>query len=93
MITKENIMVHELIGLNATVVSSLSLPYIGISGMVVDETKNTIVIRGKDGLERTVPKRGSAFEFALEGGKKARVDGDKIAFRPFDRPKKLRSTS
>jgi ribonuclease P protein subunit POP4 len=93
MITAENIMVHELIGLRATVVSSLSLPRIGISGMVVDETKNTLVIRGGDKIERTVPKKGSAFEFALPGGKKAKVLGDKIAMRPFDRPKKLRSVA
>lgn len=89
MITPENIRVHELIGLQATVTKARSLPHKGLRGVVVDETKNTIVLKGKDGRERVVPKRGSVFRFTLSGGK-AEVDGDAIAFRPYDRPKKVK---
>ena len=83
---------HELIGLHARVEKSLSLPYEGISGMVVDETKNTLVLLGKGIVERTVPKKGSVFVFTLPDKSKARLDGKGIAFRPYDRPKKLRAS-
>lgn len=89
-ITPENLKMHELIGLRATVSSSASLPHKGLSGAVVDETKNTIVLRGKDGAERAVPKKGSTFRFTLPGGKKAALEGNAIAFRPYDRPKKVK---
>jgi len=88
-ITPENLAVHELIGLKARVAESLSLPHRGISGMVVDETKNTLVLRTKTG-EKAVPKKGCVFAFVLPGGKKAMLSGGKIAFRPYDRPKKVR---
>ena len=90
MITPENLKVHELIGLRASVAKTSSLPRKGLAGMVVDETKNTIVLLGKDGRERAVPKKGSVFRFTLPGGKKAEVDGSAIAFRPYDRPKKVK---
>jgi ribonuclease P protein subunit POP4 len=90
VITPQNLKVHELIGLRARVVQSLSRPYKGLGGRVVDETKNTLVLEGKGGLEKRVPKRGCVFEFALPGGVKARLDGSTIAYRPYDRPKKLK---
>ena len=89
MITAENLRLHELIGLNAKVAESSSLPHKGLSGLVIDETKNTLVIRV--GLEeKIVPKKGRIFLFTLPSKKKARLEGDDIVFRPYDRPKKLR---
>ncbi len=90
MITPQNLRVHELIGLRAKVEQSLSLPYEGISGTVVDETKNTLVLSGRKGEEKRVPKKGCVFSFVLPDGKNVRLDGGKIAFRPYDRPKKIR---
>ena len=89
MITAENLRLHELIGLNAKVAESSSLPHKGIRGVVVDETKNTIVIRAGT-EEKIVPKKGRVFLFTLPSGEKVRLDGGKIAYRPYDRPKKLR---
>ena len=89
MITAENLRLHELIGLGALVAESSSLPHKGIRGLVVDETKNTLVIRV--GIEeKIVPKKGRVFLFTLPSKEKVRLEGDKIAFRPYDRPKKLR---
>ena len=89
MITAENLGLHELIGLKAKVAESSSLPHKGIAGLVVDETKNTLVIRvGTE--EKIVPKKGRVFLFTLPSKEKVRLEGDKIAFRPYDRPKKLR---
>ncbi len=90
MITPQNVRIHELIGLEARVKQSLSAPHQRISGTVVDETKNTLVIRAKDGKERRVPKRGCLFSFELPGGARAEIEGEKIAYRPFNRPKKLK---
>ena len=89
MITAQNLRLHELIGLHALVAESSSLPHKGMRGLVVDETKNTLVIRvGSE--EKIVPKKGRVFLFTLPNREKARLDGDKIAYRPYDRPKKLR---
>jgi ribonuclease P protein subunit POP4 len=90
MITPQNLRIHEFIGLEVRVAKSLSLPYEGVVGKVVDETKNTLVILGKDGAERRIPKKGCVFEFVLPSGEKAELDGESIAFRPYDRPKKAR---
>ena len=87
--TAENLRLHELIGLKAKVAQSRSLPHKGIAGLVVDETKNTLVIlAGKE--EKIVPKKGRVFLFTLPSKEKVRLEGDKIAYRPYDRPKKLR---
>lgn len=90
MIDAQNLALHELIGLCVRVASGSSPTHRGIRGLVVDETKNTLVVRTKSGEEKVVPKKGQAFEFSLPGGKKARLDGGKIAFRPYDRPKKVK---
>lgn len=89
-LTRENLAIHELIGLQVRVAESLSLPHRGLSGVVVDETKNTLVVCTKAGAEKAVPKKGCTFEFCLPGGEKAMLDGGKIAYRPFDRPKKVK---
>ena len=87
--TAQNLRLHELIGLTALVAESSSLPHKGLRGLVVDETKNTLVIRvGK--VEKTVPKKGRVFLFTLPSGEKVRLEGGAIAYRPYDRPKKLK---
>ena len=89
MITAENLRLHELIGLYAKVAESSSLPHKGLAGLVIDETKNTFVfLVGNE--EKTAPKKGRVFLFTLPSKEKVRLEGDKIAFRPYDRPKKLR---
>jgi len=90
MITAQNLLLHELIGLHVKVAESRSLPHKGLCGLVVDETKNTLVLCKKSGEEKAVPKKGCTFLFTLPSKEKVRLEGDKIAFRPYDRPKKLR---
>ncbi len=75
----------ELIGLDVVVLSS---PYSGISGVVVDETKNTFTISSA-GTERMVPKPGNEFRFTYEG-KHMDIKGTDIQHRPEDRIKKVR---
>jgi ribonuclease P protein subunit POP4 len=89
MIAKmREIEVHELIGLSVKVVKAASLDLVGVSGVVVDETKNTLVVQTKSG-GKIVPKEGSTFEFQFRG-KSELLDGGRICFRPEDRLKKVK---
>jgi ribonuclease P protein subunit POP4 len=78
----------EFIGLHAKVVKSGSKERIGISGLVIDETKNLLVIERKDGRIVKVPKADTLFRF-VKDRKPFDIDGSRICFRPEDRPKKV----
>ncbi|MCJ2555726.1 MAG: ribonuclease P protein subunit [Candidatus Thermoplasmatota archaeon] len=78
---------HELIGLEAEVISSTCSNLVGFRGTVVDETKNTVVIDVKD-VEKTVPKQGTLFRFHIDGG--VDIDGARLLHRPEDRTKRAR---
>ena len=86
-ITRGNLMAHEMIGLWARVSGSTDKGRQGISGKVVDETRNVFMIES-DGREIAVPKAECGFEFDL-GGEKVVVDGRKIVYRPEQRLKAL----
>ena len=79
----------EYIGLEVSVVNSDSPERIGISGVVVDETRNTFEIEKKDGKEVTVPKKGATFSFR-KGSGRFEIEGSKILYLPEERPKKIR---
>ena len=87
MISRENIFIHELIGLKVRVVGSACREFVGLNGRVVDETKNTVVLEEKGVLKR-IPKKTCLFRFYLPEGS-VDVEGAQIAYRPEDRPKKL----
>lgn len=84
-ITAKNVLAHELIGLEARVCAGTDKGRMGLKGIVVDETKNVIVIED-NGVEKKVPKKESSFEFSL-GKEKVVVEGKRIMFRPQDRVK------
>ncbi len=79
----------ELIGLRMEVVDSRHPPLRGLVGLVVDETRNTLVVETPRGA-KVVPKRGQRFRFTLVDGGSATLDGARIAYRPEDRLKKAR---
>lgn len=78
----------EFIGLQVQVIDASDPGLIGISGRVVDETKNTLVIRTSH-KEVVVPKRIATFRFTFKD-EEVDLRGSVIAFRPEDRPKKVR---
>jgi len=82
----EFILAHEWIGLNVEVVESPNPCEVGIKGVVVDETKNTLKIKTEKGL-KTVIKKGRVFRVKF-AGKVLRVKGDLINFRPEERIKR-----
>ena len=79
---------EELIGLHVKIKECKDPRWIGKSGLVLDETKNTFLIKIDD-QQKTIAKNIATFEFDCDG-KKITIDGSKIAFRPEDRIKKVR---
>ncbi len=86
-ITAENILSHEYMGLQVRVSNSTDKSRIGLTGKVVDETKNVMIIES-NGIEKKVPKAEAEFEFTL-GKEKAKVKGKKILYKPEQRLKIL----
>jgi ribonuclease P protein subunit POP4 len=79
---------REFIGLEVEVLESTCKEHLGIKGVVVDESRNTLTIE-QDGREKRLPKDCCRFRF-VEGGKAHVVSGKDIRFRPEDRIKKVR---
>ena len=92
METLQNLKKATLIGLKVEIIRSTQKSLQGLSGKVIDETKNLIVIEiEKDNkkLEKKIAKIGCIFKFTIPGGDdKIEVNGNEIMFRPKDRPKK-----
>ncbi|MBI0583619.1 MAG: ribonuclease P protein subunit [Methanomassiliicoccus sp.] len=85
-VSKRDLMRFELIGLEVEVMPN---PGCGnIHGLVVDETKNTFLVRKGD-REVTVPKSTNEFLFTYQGDK-VQIHGSEIQHRPEDRIKKIR---
>ena len=92
-ITSKNILGHEMIGLNVKVVKSTDHAREGISGVVLDETLNTIIVLGTHGSKTNekfvLPKKECEFEFDLEN-EKVMIKGNDVIKRPEDRVKEFR---
>jgi ribonuclease P protein subunit POP4 len=86
MITSNNLVHHEFIGLNVDVRSENNKS-LNLYGTVIDETKNTLKIES-EGKEKIIPKNGSIFTFEIPSGEKVEVYGDILSIRPEDRIKK-----
>ncbi len=84
--TNKNIVLHELIGLKVRVKRSKDRKREGTSGIVIDETKHTLLLE-TDAGRKVVPKSGSEFLFSVNG-KNFVVEGREILFRPNERIKK-----
>jgi len=77
----------ELIGLNAKVAKSTNPSYVGITGKVIDETRNTLILRHEN-EDKIIVKNVSVFHFTTADGTIIEVDGNTIVGRPEDRVKK-----
>jgi ribonuclease P protein subunit POP4 len=87
MITPENLVRHELIGLRVRILESSNKTNLGLTGKVVDETRNMIVIEKPDGTLARIAKETSVFSFEV-GRVWVKVDGHVLVGRPEDRIKK-----
>ncbi len=86
MYNNRNIVLHELIGLRVRVLRSEDRYQKNISGTVLDETKNTLLVDTERGMRRVV-KKTSVFRFYAER-KSFIVKGEEINFRPDERIEK-----
>jgi ribonuclease P protein subunit POP4 len=75
-----------LIGLNVVVIESRDRGILGVHGVVIDETKNTLVIR-RDSKTIIVPKNVARFRFYLPRGGFVDLEGRCFVGRPEDRIK------
>jgi ribonuclease P protein subunit POP4 len=87
MSVSPSVVQYEFIGLETTVVKSSNPDVVGISGKVVDETRNTLTIL-QDNTEKVIVKDTSVFEFVLPDKTVVEIDGKVIMGRPEDRLKR-----
>lgn len=83
----ENIVCHELIGLECTVARCTDKKKAGAFGKIIDETQKTLTLETRDG-DFLVGKKECAFDIRLPDGRVVEVDGRLIFGRPEERIKK-----
>lgn len=88
----ENLARHELIGLSVLVAGSTDSGLVGVSGRIVDETRNTLLVETERGTKR-IPKSNTSLTFTLPDGLRARVSGSILISQPENRiNKKIKSS-
>ena len=85
---KKTLARDELIGLPVKVNQCKDPSWLKRTGIVIDETKNTLLIR-IDNKNKRIAKNIATFEFE-QNRKGIKIDGLKIAYKPEDRIKKAR---
>ncbi len=90
MTSPENVLVHEIIGLDAKIVESTDPTLEGISGSIVFETKNMISIRSDlDSSVKQIAKRAAKkIEIKTHFGV-CFISGSSLIGRPEDRISRL----
>ena len=83
-----NIVFHTLTGLRARILSTTDPTLQGVEGVVVEESKNSIVIE-VNGRRVRVLKAKTIFLFQLPGGEWVWVRGEEITGSPAERVKRL----
>jgi ribonuclease P protein subunit POP4 len=77
----------EFIGTKAKVSKSTHPGYVGLSGKIIDETRNTFTIL-HEGKRKKVIKNSAIFHFKFSDGTIVEIDGKLLLGRPEDRLKK-----
>lgn len=84
----KNIVLNELIGLRVRVLKSRDRRQVGLSGTVIDESRNTLIVDTGHNRVKTLVKATSTFRFYAGTKKSFVVDGPEINFRPHERIEK-----
>jgi ribonuclease P protein subunit POP4 len=82
-----DVLRHEFIGTEAKISKSKHPGYVGISGKIIDETRNTFTIL-HEGKPKKIVKDSSIFNFKFSDGSIVEIDGKLLVGRPEDRLKK-----
>jgi ribonuclease P protein subunit POP4 len=81
------IIKDEFIGTTGSIVQSSNVGYVGISGEVIDESKNTFTIV-QHGQAKNIIKDVAVFHFRFSDGTVVEIDGKLLTGRPENRLKK-----
>ena len=84
MISSRNVLRHELIGLDVLVSGAANPELRGLSGRIIDETRNLLVIETKIGIKR-IAKMHSIFRVSLPGRELVEIDGSVLVLAPEKR--------
>ena len=84
MITPQNILRHELIGLLVSVESSPNRYEEGISGVIVDEPRNTLRIHTGNGI-KCLEKQRKLLRVTLPDSVQVIIDGNALSVSPTRR--------
>ena len=84
MISSRNVLRHELIGLDVLVLGAANPLQKGLSGRIIDETRNLLVIETLKGMKR-VQKAHSVFRVSLPGRVLVEIDGSVLVLAPEKR--------
>jgi ribonuclease P protein subunit POP4 len=82
-----DIIREEFIGSAGTIASSPHLGYVGLSGEVMGETRNTFTIH-QQGKMKKVIKNQAVFHFEFSDGTVVEIDGKLLVGKPEDRLKR-----
>ncbi|MCL2643339.1 MAG: ribonuclease P protein component 1 [Candidatus Bathyarchaeota archaeon] len=82
-----DIIRYEFIGTAAQVAHSNNSSYLGLSGRVIGETKNTFTLNSED-KTKSIIKDSAVFNFTFNDGTTVEIDGKLLIGRPEDRLKK-----
>jgi len=83
-LTPENLARHELIGLSVFVEASSDPGQTGLSGRIVDETRNTFLLETEQRVLR-IAKSNASLIFALPNGQRVRVKASVLISQPENR--------
>jgi ribonuclease P protein subunit POP4 len=84
MISSQNVLRHELIGLDILVAGAQNPLHRGLSGRIVNETKNLLIIETTDGVKR-IPKMQTRFQICVSQGEIVEIDGSVMVLAPEKR--------
>lgn len=84
MISPQNVLRHELIGLDILVSVAKNPLHRGLCGCIIDETKNLLIIETPRGIKR-IPKMHSRFQLHLPGSDIVEIDGSVMVLAPEKR--------
>jgi ribonuclease P protein subunit POP4 len=84
MISSRNVLRHELIGLDVLVSGAANPAQRGLSGRIIDETRNMLVIETPQGIKR-VAKMHNVFRVFLPSSELVEIDGSVLVLAPEKR--------
>jgi len=84
MISSRNVLRHELIGLDVLVSGAANPKQRGLSGRIIDETRNLLVVETPRGIKR-IAKMHTTIRVVLPSRELVEIDGSILVLAPEKR--------